>query len=243
MSKRKRVPFEFHPLKIDSKPGELPDFVATSSERPDFLRGDAGMGGGSIGPDDVVWIAPDADGQLEVRLPRQGYEQYSPFDLILLAIIGANPKGGNEHERLRDAKRALFGAPQLNSAYSRTDDKILLKVARLVIEEIVADRGREIKLAALVRTVAGLHYKPEELVRSEDGENKIVRHLIDRFEKHRDDFLTRATTREDFGRARNLRIIDEIFERLESLAVKVSRKGVPRMQREDDELAPRADET
>ena len=113
MSKRKRVPFEFHPLKINSKPGELPDFVATSSERPDFLRGDAGMGGGSIGPDDVVWIAPDADGQLEVRLPRQGYEQYSPFDLILLAIIGANPKGGNEHERLRDAKRALFGAPQL----------------------------------------------------------------------------------------------------------------------------------
>ncbi len=94
-----------------------------------------------------------------------------------------------------------------------------------------------------MRTVAGLHYKPEELARSEDGENKIVRHLIDRFEKHRDDFLTRATTREDFGRARNLRIIDEIFERLESLAVKVSRKRVPRMQREDDELAPRADET
>ena len=94
MSKRKRVPFEFHPLKIDSKPGELPDFVATSSERPDFLRGDAGMGGGSIGPDDVVWIAPDADGQLEVRLPRQGYEQYSPFDRFSLPSSAPTQREG-----------------------------------------------------------------------------------------------------------------------------------------------------
>jgi hypothetical protein len=113
MRKGKRAPFEFHPLKIDPKPGELPDFVGTSSEPPDFVRRDAGMVTENIGPDDIVWLAPGADGELAVRLPTQGYEQFSPFDLVLLAIIRAHPKEGkrntpdaNEYERLRQARRA-----------------------------------------------------------------------------------------------------------------------------------------
>ena len=60
MSKGKRAPFEFHQPKIDPNPIELPDFVgAPSSEPPDFARGDAGIVTENIGPDDVVWIAPD----------------------------------------------------------------------------------------------------------------------------------------------------------------------------------------
>jgi hypothetical protein len=84
MSGQKRAPFEFHELKIDPKPGELPDFVGVpSSEPPDFIRGDARLVTENIGPDDIYWPERDAEGQLRVPLPKLGYERYSPFELEL----------------------------------------------------------------------------------------------------------------------------------------------------------------
>jgi hypothetical protein len=235
MSKRKRAPFEFHQLKIDPKPSQLPDFVATSSEPADFMRGDAGIGTDNIGPDDVVWMVPGAGGELEVPLPKLGYEQYSPFDLVLLAIVRARPKEGkgrapdtNEYERLRQARTALFGEPGLDLGLTRADDEILLRVGRQVFEDIVAHKGGEVELAPLIRKFAAPHYKQEELARSVEAENPTVRRLSAYFDKHRDEYLARVTTPDYYAQARIDRIIDEILDRLESLGVSVGRGSQPR---------------
>ena len=190
--------------------------------------------GQCIGPDDVVWMVRDGEGRLRTPLPKLGYERYSPFDLVLLAIIRAHPKEGgkapdeSEYGRLRQARTALFGEPGLDLGLSRADDEILLRVARQVFEDIFAGKGGEVELAPLIRRFAAPHYKPEELVRTEQYENSIVRRLITHFEKHRDEYLTRVTTPDYYARARIDRTIDEIFDRLELLGVSVDRKAEPR---------------
>ena len=199
------------------------------------MKDDAGLVTENIGPDDVVWAVPDADWQLQVPLPKQGYEQYSPFDLVLLAIIRAHPKEGkgnapeeNECERLRQARMALLGEPGLKGGLSRTDDEIVLKVARQVLEDIVAGKEGEVKLAPLIRKFALPHYEPEELDRSEESANSVVRRLSTHFDKHRDEFLARVTTPDYYAQARIDRIIDKILDRLESLGVSISREAEPR---------------
>ena len=144
MSGKKRAPFEFYQEKANQNSDETPDFIRNgdSDEAPGL-----GMGTENIGPDDVVWLTRDSNGRLEVRLPR-GYEQYSPFDYVLLAIIRAHPKASarkssdaNERERMGRARKALFGKSALGQKHSRTDDEILLKVARQVLEAMVSGKG------------------------------------------------------------------------------------------------------
>ena len=118
---------------------------------------------------------------------------------------------------------------QGSTAATRADDEILLKVARQVLQAIVDGKGNAIALVPLIRGSAAPHYKPEELTRSDDAESRVVCRLIDRFDRHRDDLLTRVTTRDDYARAQVLRIIDEILDRLESLGVSVRREELPQM--------------
>jgi hypothetical protein len=189
----------------------------------------------NIGPDDVAWPVPDAEGRLRVPLPALGYEQYSPFDLVLLAIIRAHRKNGTgelpEGKRLKRARTALFGKPKRRAGLSRTDDEILLKVGRQVFEAIVDGTGDDVELARLIREAAPPHYKPEELVRTEETENPIVRRLISQFEKRRDEYLARVTTPDYYDFARIFSIIDQILDRFESLDVRVARQNWEYMSR------------
>jgi hypothetical protein len=159
MPRKKVARFEQHKSDVNSPPNELPDFMEPlePNRTPEFMKADVGIGLEKIGADDVVWLTPDGDGELEFRLPKQGYEQYSPVDLILLAIIRAYPKEGqrkrpdaNEHERLKDARDALFGTPKLDRGRPGTEDEILLKVAWSLHEAIVAGKGDEVKLTSLI---------------------------------------------------------------------------------------------
>jgi hypothetical protein len=226
MARKKREAFQLPKGKSELALGEVPE----------FMKGHISEGLENIGADEIVWMAPGEDGELEVRLPKDGYEQYSPFDLILLGIIRAHPREGqrkrpdaNEHERLGRARAALFGSPELDRGRPRTDDEILLKVARGVLEAIVAGNGDEVELASLMREAATPYYKAEELARNGDSESRIIRRLITHFERDRDELLTRMTLRADWRRARNLKTIGEILDRLESLGVEVSRESVPQM--------------
>jgi hypothetical protein len=234
---RKRNPFEFHLGKSER----------SLDEAPDFMKDDAGLGLENISADDIVWLTPGNDGELDVHLSE-------PLDLVLFGIIRANPKAEkhserSDRQRLKQARAALLGKSRRDPGLANTsllgksrrdpgltksDDKILLKVARRVLERIVAGSGASIELAPLIREHALTDYTPESLERSEDGANSIVRRLIDHFDKCRDEYLTRVTTRDDFGRARDLRLVNEIFERLERLRVEVARDGMPRTSREDE---------
>jgi hypothetical protein len=122
----------------------------------------------------------------------------------------------------------LFGEPGLDLGHSRADDEILLRVARQVLEDIVAHKGGEVKLAPLIRKFAAPHYKPEELARTEEKENPIIRRLIRYFEEQRDEFLTRVTTPDYYAQARIDGTIVEILDRLESLGVRSRPQAEPR---------------
>jgi len=219
---RKRKPFEFHLGKSER----------SLDEAPDFMKDDAGLGLENISADDIAWLTPGNDGELDVHLSE-------PLDLVLLGIIRANPKAEkhserSDRQRLKQARAALLGKSRRDPGLAKSDDKILLKVARRVLERIAAGSGASIELAPLIREYALTEYTPESLERSEDGANSIVRRLIDHFDKCRDEYLTRVTTRDDFGRARDLRLVNEIFDRLERLRVNVVRDGMPSMSREDE---------
>jgi hypothetical protein len=238
MPRKKVARFEHHKSDANPPPNKLRDFIGPlePDRTPEFMRGDVGMGLEKIGAEDVVWLTPDGDGELELRLPKQGYEEYSPVDLILLAIIRAYPKEGqrkrpdaNEHERLKRARDAMFGTPKLDRGHPKRDDEILLRVAWSLHEAIFAGKGDEVKLTSLIREAAAPYYKAAELGRSDESENLIVRRLIDHFESRRDEFLTRATTRDDWYRGQTLKTIGEILDRLESLGVKVRREALPQM--------------
>jgi hypothetical protein len=220
-----RKPFEFPKNKSE----------LASEEVPEFMKDDVGMVTENIGPDDVLWMVPDAEGRLKVPLPKLGDEQHSPFDLVLLAIIRAHRKNGTgelpEGKRLKRARTALFGKPKRRAGLSRTVDEILLKVGRQVFEDIVADKGREVELAPLIRKFAAPHYKPEELDRTEETETPTVRRLISQFEKRRDEYLARVTTPDYYDFARIFSIIDQILDRLESLDVRVARQTWEYMSR------------
>jgi hypothetical protein len=91
MPRKKATRFEQHKSDANPPPNKLPDFTGAlePDQIPEFMKADVGIGLEKIGAEDVVWLTPDGDGELEFRLPKQGYEQYSPVDLILLAIIRA----------------------------------------------------------------------------------------------------------------------------------------------------------
>jgi hypothetical protein len=229
---RKRKPFEYHLGESDR---------AALAERPNLMKRTPGPRSWNITADDIVWLAPGKDGELDIHLPEQGYEQYSPLDLVLLGIIRANQKAGkqrdserSDRQRLKQARTALLGKSQRDPGLTNADDRILLKVARRVLESIFAGEGDSIELAPLIREYASAHYTEEKLKRSDDGENSIIRRLADYFEKCRDEYLTRVTCRNDYDRASNLTLIHEIFDRLEQLCVKVVREGMPRMSGEDE---------
>jgi hypothetical protein len=237
MPRKKVARFE-HKSDANPPPNELPDFMEPlePDQTPEFMRGDVGMGLEKIGAEDVVWLTPGGDGELEFRLPKQGYEQYSPVDLILLAIIRAYPKEGqrkrpdaNEHERLKRARDAMFGTRKLDRGRPKRDDEILLKVAWSLHEAIFAGKGDEVKLTSLIREAAAPYYKVGELGRSDESKNRIVSRLMNHFKRRRDEFLTRATTRDDWNRGHTLKTIGEILDRLESLGVKVRREALPQM--------------
>jgi hypothetical protein len=229
---RKKKHFEYH-LSVSDR--------AALAERPDLMKRDPAVRIGNITADDIVWLTPGKDGELDIRLPEQGYEQYSPLDLVLLGIIRAHPKAEKQRDsdksdkqRLKQAKMALLGKSWRDPGLTNADDKILLKVARRVLESIFAGEGDSVELAPLIREFATTHYTCERLKRSEDGENSIIRRLTEHFDKRRDEYLTRVTTRDDYDWARKLTLIDEIFDRLERLCVKVAREGMPRMSGEDE---------
>lgn len=228
---RKRKPFEYH----------LSESDRALVEAPDFVKCDPGVRIGNITADDISWLTPGLDGELGSHLPEQGYEQYSPLDLVLLGIMRANPRAGkqrdsdrSDRQRLKQARTALLGKSRRDPGLTNADDKILLKVARRVLESIFARKGDTVELAPLIREFASTRYTYERLKRSEDGENAIIRRLTDHFDKRRDEYLTRVTSRNDYDRATNLTLIDEIFDRLEQLCVKVVREGMPRMSGEDE---------
>jgi hypothetical protein len=102
------------------------------------------------------------------------------------------------------------------------------------MRKFFAREGDSVELAPLIREFASTHYTYERLKRSEDGENSIIRRLTDHFDKRRDEYLTRVRMRDDYDRARNLTLIDEILDRLKQLGVRVVREGMPRMSREDE---------
>jgi hypothetical protein len=91
MPRKKVARFEQYKSGASPPPNKLPDFIGAlePDQIPEFMKADVGIGLEKIGAEDVVWLTPDGDGELEFRLPKQGYEQYSPVDLILLAIIRA----------------------------------------------------------------------------------------------------------------------------------------------------------
>jgi hypothetical protein len=228
---RKRKPFEYH----------LSESDRALAEAPGFMKRDPGVRFGNITADDISWLTPGIDGELGTHLPEQGYEQYSPPDLVLLGIIRANPRAGkprdsdrSDRQRLKQARTALLGKSRRDPGLTNADDKILLKVARRVLESIFARKGDSVELAPLIREAASTHYTSDKLKRSEDGENSIVRRLTDHFDRRRDEYLTRVTSRNDYDRASNLTLIDEMFDRLEQLRIKVVREGVPRMSGEDE---------
>ena len=228
---RKRKPFEYHLTERDR----------ALVEAPDFVKRDPSVRFGNITADDISWLTPGKDGELGTHLPEQGYEQYSPLDLVLLGIIRANPRpekqrdaDRSERHRLKQARTALLGKSQRDPGLTDADDKILLKVPRRVLESIFARKGDAVELAPLIRECASTHYAYERLKRSEDGENAIIRRLTDHFDKRRDDYLTRVTGQNDYDRASNLTLIDEIFDRLERLGVKVVREGMHWLPREDE---------
>jgi hypothetical protein len=229
---RKRKPFEYHLGESDRK---------ALAERPDLMKRDPTVRFGNITADDSIWLTPGKDGELDVHLPEQGYEQYSPLDLILLGIIRANPKAEkqrysdrSDRQRLKQARTALLGKSRRDPGLTNADDEILLRVARRVLESVVAREADSIELAPVIREFASTHYTDERLKRSEDGENPIIRRLTDHFDKRRDEYLTRVTTRHDFDRARTITLIDEIFDRLERLRVKVLRGPMPQISGEDE---------
>ena len=198
------------------------------------MKRDASVRIGNITAHDIVWLTPGKDGELDIHLPEKGYEQYSPLDLVLLGIIRANPKAEkradsdkSDRQRLKQARAGLLGKSQRDPGLTNADDKILLKVARRVLESIFARKGETVVLAPLIREAASTHYTYKSLKRSEDGENSIIRRLTDHFDKRRDEYLTRVTMRDDYDRASNLTLIHEIFDRLEQLGVKVVREGMP----------------
>jgi hypothetical protein len=228
---RKRKPFEYHRSESDRALAEVPDFMKRApGSRP-----------WTITADDIVWLTPAKDGELDIHLPEQGHEQYSPLDLVLLGIVRANPttekqrnSERSERERLKQARTAVLGKSQRDPGLTNADDRILLKVARRVHDTIFARKGDTVELAPLIRQAASAYYTYEQLKRSEDGENATIRRLADHFEKRRDEYLTRVTMRDDYERAGNLTLINEIFDRLKRLGVKVGREGMPRMSGEDE---------
>jgi hypothetical protein len=222
---RKRKPFEFH----------LGESERSLDEVPDFMKDDADLSLENISADDIVWLTPGKDGGLDVHLPD------SPLDLILLGIIRANPEAAEEKDsersnrrRLKKARAALLGKSPRDRGLTNADDKILLKVARQVLESIVAGNGDSTELAPLIRESASTHYPRATLERSEDGANSIIRRLTDNFDKRRDEYLARVTNTDFFSRARTLALIDQIFDRLERLRVNVMRDGMSRMSGEDE---------
>ena len=228
---RKRKPFEYHLAESDR----------ALAEAPDFMKRALGPRPWNVTADDMVWLTPGKDGELDIHLPEQGYEQYSPLDLVLLGIIRANPKaekqrdsGKSDRRRLKQARTALLGKSQRDPGLTDADDRILLKVARRVLETIFAGEGDSVELAPVIRKFASAHYTDERLKRSEDGENSIIRRLTDHFDMRRDEYLTRVTMKDGYDRASNLTLIHEIFDRLERLCVKVVREGMPRMSGEDE---------
>jgi len=162
MAKKKAAQFELHKGAAEIAMGEPPE----------SFKGLEGLGKENIGPGDIVWMVPGADGELTVQLPEEGYEQYSPFDLLLMAIIDAHPRSGArtradgvEHERLAKARAAIFGnrkspskKPGGGQKGPRKDETILLAVAKSVVAEIVRNRGKDVDLADLIRRKAAGAY-------------------------------------------------------------------------------------
>jgi hypothetical protein len=130
---RKRKPFEYH----------LSESDRALVEAPNFVKRDPAVRMGNITADDIVWLTPRKDGELGTYLLEQGYEQYSPLDLVLLGIIRANPGAGkqrdsdrSDRQRLKQARAALLGKSRRDPGLVNTDDKILLKVARRVLRAV-----------------------------------------------------------------------------------------------------------
>jgi hypothetical protein len=152
-------------------------------------------------------------------IKKHGYDPLTPLELLLLAIIDAHKlrTPAERANRLYRALNALTGHRKQGRA-SVDDYPVLLDIAWRYHRIHFRKPGNEIDLAPIIRASIGSF---PNAPRSENAWDSRIRRMRRKFVAHKDVYLVRATSQDDWKRMDTLRILTSVAEQLRSIGVPI----------------------
>lgn len=180
---------------------------------------------------------------VDQEIEQKSTEPEHPFDLLVKAIIAANPAGGaSPQERFRDVLSLLLGKKHQGRP-PELDDDVLMDVARIVRAKLFPPQINEdvllddeklkahiqgaldgVSLQTIITEVL-VRRKGELFAREPDGANKDVRRVGQQFRKHCKQLLARVEHEFHYpGRRDALADVELIARTLHRLGIPVDLK-------------------
>ena len=171
---------------------EIPEYLKEIKARGPLKLDDR------FGPEDVVWIGEDGELDPDELIAQEGREYRSPLFQVVRALVAGHQSKLPQHEleaKVRTVCDEIIG--NSNPGRSDVDDgPLLLEIAHRYHETLHAAGkwpGGSVPVKPIVREVVLEHGKTHRQNRM-PAEVSLVRTLVNKFNKDKDLWLSRATT-------------------------------------------------
>ena len=162
----------------------------------------------NIRPDMCAWVGEDGELDADEILRRHGYEKYSKIDQLFRAWIAAHPDKEPTENRLKLARKALFG-DAIKGRPMIDDDDILRQIAKRYHERWLYDGTTS--LAQIIGECVDKFIGEVPMV----PRASIIARLQGKFEAKKDVLLVQQTGERDWQRVDELAEVIAMARRIE----------------------------
>lgn len=191
---------------------------------PAFMRGDLdqGLGTEAISSASLPWVGRDGTFDAEEMLLRHGYDDQSPLELLVRAIVAGHPTQPEQIDlRVESALEALTGQAPRAGPKPKNDTLVLLEIGARRHHALM-NRTRQ-SLWSIIDDLIDERGAPSR----EQSRESYHRRLQRKFDKHEDLICSRATHQQDADRMLLSDKLHKILDQLREIGIESDSSVLP----------------